>query len=33
MKRLTAKLEEQFGESAKLEKGIRQNLKGLGYGR
>jgi type I restriction enzyme M protein len=32
MKRLTATLEEQFKESAKLEKAIRQNLKGLGYG-
>jgi len=32
MKRLTAKLEEQFAESAKLEEAIRQNLKGLGYG-
>lgn len=31
MKRLTATLEEQFKESAKLEKAIRQNLKGLGY--
>jgi type I restriction enzyme M protein len=33
MKRLTAQLEEQFAESVKLEKQIRQNLKGLGYGR
>lgn len=32
MKRLTVTLEEQFTESAKLEKAIRQNLKGLGYG-
>jgi type I restriction enzyme M protein len=32
MKRLSAKLEEQFEESAKLEMAIRQNLKGLGYG-
>lgn len=32
MKRLTATLEEQFAESAKLEKAIRENLKGLGYG-
>ncbi|GEM_PF-1883212 len=30
MKRLTAKLEEQFAESARLEKVIRENLKGLG---
>jgi type I restriction enzyme M protein len=33
MKRLTAQLEEQFAESAKLETQIRRNLKGLGYGR
>lgn len=32
MKRLTATLEEQFAESARLEKAIRQNLKGLGHG-
>jgi type I restriction enzyme M protein len=32
MKRLTAKLQEQFKESARLEKAISQNLKGLGYG-
>lgn len=32
MKRLTAELEDQFGESAKLEKTIRANLEGLGYG-
>ena len=32
MKRLTTELEGQFAESAKLEKAIRQNLKGLGYG-
>jgi type I restriction enzyme M protein len=32
MKRLTAKLEEQFAESAKLEAQIRRNLKELGYG-
>ncbi|TET39219.1 MAG: SAM-dependent DNA methyltransferase [Planctomycetota bacterium] len=32
MKRLTAKLEEQFTESAKLEKVIRQNLKGVSDG-
>ena len=32
MKRLVAKLEEQFAEGAKLEKEIRKNLKGLGYG-
>ena len=31
MKRLTAKLEEQFNESAKLEKAIRKNMKGLDY--
>ncbi len=33
MKRLAAKLEEQFAESAKLELAIRKNLKGFGYGR
>ena len=32
MQRLTATLDEQFAESAKLEKAIRANLKGLGYG-
>jgi type I restriction enzyme M protein len=32
MKRLTAELENQFAESAKLEKEIRKNLKGLGHG-
>jgi type I restriction enzyme M protein len=32
MRRLVATLEEQFAESAKLEKAIRSNLKGLGYG-
>lgn len=32
MKRLTAELAGQFEESAKLEKAIRANLKGLGYG-
>jgi len=32
MKRLTATLEEQFAESAKLEKAIRQNLKALSHG-
>ena len=31
MKRLTATLEEQFAESAKLEKAIRQNLKALSH--
>jgi len=31
MPRLVAKLQEQFAESAKLEKAIRANLKGLGY--
>jgi type I restriction enzyme M protein len=33
MPRLVAELEGQFAESAKLEKAIRANLKGLGYGR
>ncbi len=33
MKRLTATLEAQFAESAKLEKAIRQNLKSLTYAR
>jgi hypothetical protein len=33
MKRLTTTLEEQFAASAKLERAIRQNLKGLEYGR
>ncbi len=33
MKRLTGKLEEQFTESAKLEKVIRKNLKVVGYGK
>jgi type I restriction enzyme M protein len=32
MKRLTAKLEEQFKEGARLEKVIRAKLRGLGYG-
>lgn len=32
MNRLAAKLDEQFKESARLEKAIRRNLKGLGYG-
>ena len=32
MKRLVATLNEQFAESAKLEKAIKANLKGLGYG-
>jgi type I restriction enzyme M protein len=31
MKRLTAELEQQFAGSARLEKEIRKNLKGLGY--
>ena len=31
MQRLVAQLDEQFAESAKLEKAIRQNLKGLGH--
>lgn len=33
MKRLTVRLNEQFAESARLEKAIRANLKELGYGR
>ncbi|WP_164103573.1 type I restriction-modification system subunit M [Candidatus Laterigemmans baculatus] len=32
MRRLTEELNEQFEESAKLEKAIRSNLEGLGYG-
>jgi type I restriction enzyme M protein len=32
MKNLTTKFEEQFIDSAKREKAIRRNLKGLGYG-
>jgi type I restriction enzyme M protein len=32
MERLTMELELQFEENAKLEKAIRENLKGLGYG-
>ena len=32
MKRLVATLEEQFAEGARLEKEIRENLRGLGYG-
>jgi len=32
MARLVGKLEEQFAEGAKLEKVIRKNLRGLGYG-
>lgn len=32
MPRLVAELEDQFAESARLEKHIRANLKGLGYG-
>ncbi len=32
MPRLVAELEGQFAESAKLEKAIRANLKGIGYG-
>ena len=32
MKRLTAQLNEQFAESARLENAIRENLKKLGYG-
>jgi len=33
MKRLTATLVSQFSESAELEKAIRENLRGLGYGK
>jgi type I restriction enzyme M protein len=33
MQRLTAMLYEQFTESRKLEKALRSNLEGLGYGR
>ena len=33
MQRLTGTLAEQFAESAKLEKAIRTNLRGLGHGR
>ena len=32
MKRLVAELHAQFAESAKLEKAIKANLRGLGYG-
>jgi len=32
MTRLVDTLEEQFAESAQLEKAIRENLRGLGYG-
>ena len=32
MRRLTGTLLEQFAEGAKLEKAIKANLKGLGYG-
>ena len=32
MKRLSAKLEEQFSESAKLEKAIRANFEMIEYG-
>ncbi len=32
MKRLTANLKEQCAESARLDKAIWSNLKGLGYG-
>ncbi len=32
MKRLVADLEAQVAESAKLEKDIRKNMKGLGFG-
>jgi type I restriction enzyme M protein len=33
MARLTEKLEKQFAESARLEAEIRDNLRGLGYGK
>lgn len=33
MQRLTAKLEEQFKKSARLKKAIRDNLRGIGYGK
>jgi type I restriction enzyme M protein len=33
MKRLTSELDKQFEESAKLEAEIKENLKGIGYGR
>jgi len=32
MKRLVGELEKQFEEGARLEKEIRKNLRGLGYG-
>lgn len=32
MARIVAKLEVQFTEGARLEKAIRKNLRGLGYG-
>jgi type I restriction enzyme M protein len=32
MKGLVKQLEEQFAEGARLEKEIRKNLRGLGYG-
>ncbi len=32
MRKLTATLEQQFAESARLEREIRENLRGLGYG-
>jgi type I restriction enzyme M protein len=32
MPRLVAELHTQFAESAKLERGIKANLRGLGYG-
>ncbi len=32
LKEVVAKLEEQFAEGARLEKAIRKNLRGLGYG-
>lgn len=33
MGRLTGELDDQFSESRKLEKAIRSNLEGLGYGK
>jgi type I restriction enzyme M protein len=32
MKALTEKLDEQFKDSAQLERQIRENMRGLGYG-
>jgi len=33
MARLASKLDEQFRDSARVEKEIRKNLKGFGYGK